>query len=183
MVLASSPAAVNWSRAHAYRCLLIYYMLSDVSWEVSIRGAGCPSWIMVEEMLYVLDQFRCLYVLPFHQLCGDRGVKWGTHWLLRLSVKCVYELIIYTKQLQKHVKRTFVASVRPLSIKQLIDFPLLMFHLFCRLLQDHHGVQSRSDCSAVCRLLHSSVSADGRKGSPDRRYEMTSSVLKPWTTC
>lgn len=38
-----------------------------------------------------------------------------------------------------------------------------------RLLQDHHGVQSRSDCSAVCRLLHSALPAYRRESSPYRR--------------
>lgn len=40
----------------------------------------------------------------------------------------------------------------------------------CRLLQDHHSVQSRSDCSAVCRLFHSPLPAYRRESAPYRRY-------------
>ena len=43
----------------------------------------------------------------------------------------------------------------------------------CRLLQDHHSVQSRSDRCAVCRLLHSPLPAHWRESSPYRRYRKT----------
>lgn len=43
----------------------------------------------------------------------------------------------------------------------------------CRLLQDHNGVQSRSDCSAVCRLFHGPLPAHRRESSSDRRYTTT----------
>lgn len=39
----------------------------------------------------------------------------------------------------------------------------------CRLLQDHHSVQSCSDCRAVCRLFHSPLPAHRREGSAYRR--------------
>lgn len=42
----------------------------------------------------------------------------------------------------------------------------------CRLLQNHHGVQSRSDCSVVCRLFHRPLPAHRRKSSPYRRYSV-----------
>lgn len=42
----------------------------------------------------------------------------------------------------------------------------------CRLLQDHHRVQSCSDRSTVCWLFHSPLPANRRKSSPYRRYTM-----------
>lgn len=47
---------------------------------------------------------------------------------------------------------------------------ICMLVCVCRLLQDHHSVQSRSDCSAVCRLFHSPLPAYRRESSPYRRY-------------
>lgn len=38
-----------------------------------------------------------------------------------------------------------------------------------RLLQDHHSVQPRSDCGAVCRLFHGPLPAHGGESSTDRR--------------
>ena len=47
-------------------------------------------------------------------------------------------------------------------------FSLLTLPCF-RLLQDHHGFQSRSDSSALCRLFNSAVPANRRKGQTHRR--------------
>lgn len=51
-----------------------------------------------------------------------------------------------------------------------------MYVCVCRLLQDHHSLQSRADCCAVCRLFHSPLPAHRRESSPYRRYSVCTSV-------
>lgn len=46
----------------------------------------------------------------------------------------------------------------------------------CRLLQDHHSVQSCSNGRIVCWLFHSPLSAYGRESSPHRRYGVCTPV-------
>lgn len=113
----------------------------------------------------------CLYVLLCHCWRNDQGVKRGIQKHMWLPVERVS-----VNSLKQPAARTHCAGGEDHMWRSLLwccstfHGLCVLFVCVCRLLQDHHSVQSRSNGRVVCWLFHSPLPAYRREGSSHRRY-------------